>query len=103
MFATDTISGQLACILEQFKFLPFATQRVAFNGIESASYGSVIISSLTASTVTNISSISDTRIGVGFVQSAGTYKLAYQVGGAAYLFWHTRIFNGAEWIHFFEY
>jgi hypothetical protein len=79
----DSISGALACILEQFQYTPIATQRVVFNGIESAAYGSLIISSMTASSVRNISSITNMRVGVGFVQSAGTYELSYQVEVAA--------------------
>ncbi len=79
LFSPDTISGEIACLIEQFQYLPLATQRVVFNGMESTAYGAVIVSSLTASSITNISSISNMRIGVGFVQGAGAYKLPYQV------------------------
>ncbi len=65
--------------MEQFDYLPLATQRASFNGLEAAAYGSLIISSNTAKTTKNISSISNMRVGVGSVHDAGSYNLPYQV------------------------
>jgi hypothetical protein len=65
--------------MEQFDYLPLATQRASFNGLEAAAYGSLIISSNTAKATSNFSSIINMRVGVGFVQDAGSYNLPYQV------------------------
>ncbi len=65
--------------MEQFDYLPLATQRTSFNGLEAAAFGSLIISSNTVKSPSNISSISNMRVGVGFVQDAGSYNLPYQV------------------------
>ena len=65
--------------MEQFDYLPLATQRASFNGLEAAAQGSLIISSNSVMSTSNISSISDLRVGVGFVQDAGSYNLQYQV------------------------
>jgi hypothetical protein len=98
LFLPDTISGEIACLIEQFQYLPLATQRVVFNGMESTVYGSVIVSSLTASSITNISSISNMRIGVGYVQGAGTYKLPYQVLNVEKALIRICIFHGFKFV-----
>ena len=76
---TDTLPGGIACVSEEFEFTPIATQQELVVSEDIISYGSAIVSALANPAVTNLSQIAGKQIGVGFVQSPGTFQLAQTV------------------------
>ena len=75
----DTIDGVAACVEVQHGWSTIATERITVNGLEAGSDGSVIFTLQTNQDIFNISDIKDKRVGVGYILSATTYHLAYQV------------------------
>ncbi len=68
-----------ACIQAEFGFTPVGTQRQVTFGQETGAHGSLIYSRKGNTKITDIWDLRNKRIGVGRIQSAATFLLAFEV------------------------
>ena len=69
----------MACVAEEFRFVPIATQHTIIGQNEYGAHGSLIISALANPLPANNTNLTDLTIGVGSTQSSASFQLPHQV------------------------